>query len=134
MEEDWELRQIRLKKMGEMLTREERGAGHEAKVHEISDDEFDRIVQEKEYVLVDFWAPWCPPCLMIAPIVEELARQYPQVFFAKINVDQHQRVATRYGIMSIPTLLLFKRGKLVDQQIGAVPKSRLEEKIRKLLG
>jgi thioredoxin 1 len=85
-------------------------------------------------VLVDFWAVWCGPCRLIAPIVEELARQYEgKLKVYKVDVDQEQSLAMRYGIMSIPTLLLFKNGQVVEQIVGALPKSAIEQRIAKHL-
>ena len=102
---------------------------------EISDREFEEVVQKNRVVVVDFWAPWCPPCRALAPIVEELSKEYEgRAVLAKINVDQNRAKANEYGIRSIPTLLFFKEGKLVDRQVGAVPKRVIQEKIEKLLG
>lgn len=102
---------------------------------EISDADFDELVRKNRFVVVDFWAPWCPPCRALAPVMEELSREYEgRVQMAKINVDQHRVKAKEYGIMSIPTLLFFREGKLVDRQVGAVPKSLLQEKVEQLLG
>jgi thioredoxin 1 len=85
-------------------------------------------------VLVDFWAVWCGPCRLIAPIVEELARQYEgKLKVYKVDVDQEQSLAMQYGIMSIPTLLLFKNGQVVEQIVGALPKSAIEQRIAKHL-
>lgn len=85
-------------------------------------------------VLVDFWAVWCAPCRAIAPALEELATQYKgQVKVAKVDVDANNEVAQKFGIRSIPTLLLFKGGKVVDQLVGAVPKAKLEESLKKAL-
>ena len=97
----------------------------------ISDDTFEEeVVKSDVPVLVDFWAEWCAPCKMIAPIVEELAEEYDgKVKFAKLDVDSNPKVATTYGIRSIPTLLIFKGGSPVDQVVGAVPKSVLKGRL-----
>lgn len=85
-------------------------------------------------VLVDFWATWCAPCRAIAPSLDELAAQYKgKVKIAKVDVDESNQVAQQYGIRSIPTLLMFKGGKVVEQLVGALPKAKLEEAIKKQL-
>ncbi len=101
----------------------------------LQDATFEQEVLKSEIpVLVDFWAVWCGPCKAIAPTVEELAKQYKgKVKIGKMDVDQHQNVAQRFGIRSIPTLLLFKGGRVVDTIVGAVPKSKLEESLKKAL-
>jgi len=99
---------------------------------QITDKTFDQTIKDNPFVVIDFWAEWCMPCLIIAPIVEELAKIHAgKVVFGKLNVDENKATAVRYGITAIPALLLFKNGKLVDQVLGAVPRQHLEEKIRK---
>jgi thioredoxin 1 len=102
----------------------------------LQDATFDKEVLKSEIpVLVDFWAVWCGPCKAIAPTVDELAKEYKgKVKIAKMDVDQHQSVPQQYGIRSIPTLLLFKGGRVVDTIVGAVPKSKLEESLKKAIG
>ena len=93
------------------------------------------VLQSQEPVLVDFWAPWCPPCRQIAPIVEELAGEYEgRLRAVKVNVDDSPDVAGRYGIMSIPALVFFKDGREVGRVIGAVPKARLARAVEQVLG
>lgn len=98
-----------------------------------SDNSFDTDVLKSDIpVLVDFWATWCGPCQRITPIVEELAAEFAgKAKVGKINVDENQEVATEYGVQSIPTLLIFKGGEVVDRVIGAVPKRVLQEALRK---
>jgi len=100
----------------------------------ITDVDFDQVIRDTPYVVVDFWAEWCAPCRAIEPIIEELARKYDgKVTFAKINSDENPRKVQEYLIMGIPTILFFKGGKLVDQVVGAMPRVPFEERVKKHL-
>jgi thioredoxin 1 len=104
-------------------------------VVEITESNWDEeVVKSDTPVFVDFWAAWCGPCRAVEPIVKELSDEYAgQVKFGKLNVDDHGVVASRYGIHSIPTMLIFRDGEVADRVIGAVPKSMIEETLNKLL-
>lgn len=97
----------------------------------LTDADFDEnVLRRKGLTIVDFWAEWCGPCRMIAPVLEELAQEYGEkLTIGELNVDENRHVTARYGIMSIPTLLFFKDGARVDQLIGAVPKSVIKARI-----
>jgi len=99
---------------------------------EITDANFDELVLKSDKpVLVDLWAEWCGPCRMVGPVVEELAKEYEgKAVVGKLNVDHNPNVSMKFGIRSIPTLLFFKGGQLVDRQVGAVPKAALEGKLK----
>jgi thioredoxin 1 len=103
---------------------------------EITDQNFEETVLKSDKpVLVDFWAEWCGPCLMIAPAIEELAQEYQGKFvIGKMNVDNNSDIPMEYGIRNIPTLLFFKNGEIIDKQVGASPKSALKSKIDAILG
>ena len=101
----------------------------------VTDANFKAEVLDSEVpVLVDFWAPWCGPCRMVAPVVDEIAAQYVgKVKVVKVNTDENSATATEYGIRSIPTLMIFKGGQKVDTVVGAVPKTTLSETLQKYL-
>ena len=136
-EEDEELERIKRQKLEEMIARI--GRTEEAKpasrisgkpVLDLTDATFTKFVKDNTLAVIDVWAPWCGPCRFVSPVVEEIARDYVgKIAFGKLNVDQNRRVATQYGIMSIPTLLVFKNGQLVDRIVGAMPRQMLEPRI-----
>jgi len=101
---------------------------------EITDSNFKEYIDSGKPLVLDFWAEWCGPCRMVAPIIDELAKEYDgQVNIGKVDVDNNNDVATEFGIRNIPTILFFKDGKMVDKQVGAVPKAKIEEKVKALL-
>lgn len=95
----------------------------------------DAVLEAERPVLVDFWATWCKPCLMVAPIIDELADEYEgRIDFVKIDVDSNQKIAANYGVMSIPTMLIFKNGEPVTNITGARPKTELKKSLESVLG
>lgn len=123
-----ELEQIREKKMREL--KDQMSTPKIEKPIVVSDRNFDQTVKNYPLIVVDCWAAWCAPCRAIAPIVEELAKEYSgKVVFGKLNVDENPETAQRYGVMAIPTLLVMKEGKEVDRVVGMLPKNQLEAKV-----
>lgn len=104
-------------------------------VNEIKDQDFDQEVLKSSLpVVVDFWAPWCGPCRQIAPILDKLSEEYKgKLKFCKVNVDENHDTASKYHVMSIPTLIFFKKGELVEQTVGGVSEKTLRSKIQDLL-
>ncbi|MEO9296230.1 MAG: thioredoxin [Nitrososphaera sp.] len=130
---DDELEAIKQKKMAEL---QKAAAAKEAlmqitqPVH-LTDANFSSEVVKYQIMLVDFWAPWCGPCRMVGPIIDQLAKEYSgKVVFGKLNVDESPRVAGAFGVQSIPTMIIFKNGKAVDIMIGAMPKGAIEAKLK----
>ena len=128
-----ELDKINKKKMQELMQRavvpEPRG-----KPILLTDSNFSSEISKHDLLVVDFWAPWCGPCRMIAPVIEHLAVEYAsRVVFGKLNVDENPRVSNLFGIRSIPALIVFHKGKAVDSVVGAVPKAYIESKFKPYL-
>lgn len=103
-------------------------------IQEITDSNINDLLSSGQPVMVDFWAPWCGPCKMMLPIVEELANEYEnKVVIGKLNVDENDETCAKFGIMNIPTMLFFKNGEMVDRQVGATRKADLQAKLDALL-
>ena len=97
---------------------------------EVTDADFDDAVKKYKTIVIDCWAPWCGPCRMVGPIIEELAKEMQgKIVFGKLNVDENPNVSMKHQIMSIPTMLIFKNGNLIDKLIGAMPKDMLKQKL-----
>ena len=126
--EDKELEKIKEEKIKKMLDQAKAG------VVNLTSSSFDSFLNTGLPVLVDFWADWCMPCRIMAPIMDELAQAYAEkALFGKVNVDENSQIASRYGIMSIPHFLVFKNGTLVEKIVGAVGRDPLENTIKKYL-
>jgi thioredoxin 1 len=136
MSSDDELEAIKHKKLAE-LQKEAATKAMMSSITEpivLTDSNFASEISKYPMMLVDFWAPWCGPCRMVSPIIEQLSREYSgKVAFGKVNVDENQRIAASFGIQSIPTLMIFKGSKAVDVIIGAMPKAQIEMKLKQQL-
>ena len=131
-EKDEELEKIKRAKLEEMTHRVVQKSEKPAlnKPVKVTDATFKETIQNNSLVVVDCWAPWCAPCHIVAPVIEEMARDYAgKILFGKLNVDENRKIAMQHQIMGIPTLLVFKNGQLVDRIVGAMPRQMLEPKI-----
>ncbi len=133
MQHDEEIERIKQRKLQEMLQSKSSLLQHNGQGEPVTltDQTFEETVSKQPLMVVDFWAEWCGPCRMVSPIIEQLAHEYAgKVSFGKLNVDENPMVSNAFQIQSIPALLVFKKGKLVDGIIGAVPKLVIESKIK----
>jgi thioredoxin 1 len=136
--DDKEIEQINKRKLAEILRIRNQKVIQNMQMNEkpirLSDSSFDTEISKHPLFVVDFWAPWCGPCRMVGPIIEELARDYSgKVTFGKINIDENPITANQFQVQSIPTFLIFKNGQIVDAIVGAMPRSVLESKIKPYL-
>ena len=99
----------------------------------LTEKEFDEVIGKDRLVVVDFWAEWCMPCRMLTPVLEKLEKEYTDVEFAKLNTDEYPNVAMRFGIFSIPTVMMFYRGEVVNSFVGAMPESVVRREVEKAL-
>ena len=134
MAEENDLEQIRLRKIQAMLDQNKNSGQANNQPMTVTDDTFYKVVQTHDLLVVDFWAPWCGPCRMVGPIIEALSTEYAgKVAFGKMNVDENQLVPGSFGVMSIPTIVIFSNGKEVERLVGAYPKALIEAMIKRYL-
>ena len=133
-----DLEQIRKKKLEELKNRYMKGG---SKMEEnmpntplqVTDADIETHIKKYETIVIDCWAPWCGPCRMVSPVIDELAKDMQgKIVFGKLNVDENQQTSMKYNIMSIPTLLVFKNGDMVDRIVGALPKDALKNKLENI--
>jgi len=131
---DIELRHIRERKLRELMKELEEKKSLGGQVIHITDSNFEEVVSKNPLVLIDFFADWCMPCRMMAPVIEELAKEYAgKVLVGKLNVDENPATADRFQVFSIPTLVILKAGEEVDRIVGFVPKIQVEARLKKYL-
>lgn len=134
MSQDDEIERVKQRKLQELIQQTSSKSQANGKPITLTDQSFQDIVAKTPLMVVDFWAPWCGPCRIIAPVIEQLAQQYAgRVTFGKLNVDENPMVSNAFQIQSIPALLVFKDGKPVDGLVGAAPKQFIESRITKYI-
>lgn len=129
--EDPEIEKIKEKKLAEMMQQQKDA---QIGVIELDSVNFDTTISENSLVLVDFWAAWCGPCKMMYPVFERMAKKFPGIRFARVNVDENQNIAMRYGVQSIPTFIMFSGGVVSDKLLGAVGEPGITMICKKYLG
>lgn len=133
-EDDEELRRILERKKAELLSslggQGKEGDGGGPRVVDLNDSNFDEFIRTHRAVVVDFWAPWCAPCFLVSPIIDDLSMVYTDVAFARVNADESPITASRYYVLSLPTIMFFLNGEEVDRVVGAVGEDVLEERVR----
>ncbi len=136
---DEELEKIKQRKLAELMKRVSKIGGSptayaSSELVTLTDENFDSFISSNKLAVVDFWAEWCAPCRMLAPLFKELAKEYAgKIAFGKLNVDENPTTAAKFGIMSIPTLIIFKNGQPVDMIIGATPKRQIEVRLNRYI-
>jgi thioredoxin len=131
---DEELERIKVKKLRELMSKKFQPDEKEGFTVKVEDSTFDRIVAQNKLVVIDFWAAWCGPCRMLAPVVDELAKSYAgKILFGKLNVDENPATTERFNVEGIPTLIFLKDGEEVDRIVGVLPKEHIEAKLKKYL-
>ncbi|MFG1390702.1 co-chaperone YbbN [Acidiplasma sp.] len=128
MEDDEEER-LHQKKLNELLN----SLNQKDKVVELNKDNFQEFIKTHEISVIDFWAPWCAPCHILSPLVEDLSKKYPGISVAKVNGDENMELLYRYSVTGLPTVLFFKNGSLVERSVGVVPFNVLEGKLKWLM-
>ena len=135
MFEDDELEQIKQRKKQAILDQADPTKQISAHPFNLTDTNFENTLKTKPLLVVDFWAPWCGPCRMVGPVIEQLAAEYAgKVTFAKMNVDENQSVPSSFAVMSIPTILVFHNGREVQRIVGAYPKTQIEAIFKRYIG
>ena len=135
LEEDEELKRILERKKREMLEQAASGADSgnseesESRVVDLNDSSFEDFIRSHRAAVVDFWAPWCAPCFLVSPIIDELSLTHTKVAFARVNADESPVTSSKYYVMSLPTIMFFLDGEEVDRIVGAVPEDVLEERV-----
>ena len=131
---DDELESIRKRYITDILNNADKKEAKKMEPVVLTDRTFDEALKNDKILVVDFWATWCAPCRFLSPVIEELAGEYAgRINFGKVDVDENPQVSSKFDIRSIPTVIMFKNGKVVDTSIGAVPKQMLEAKLKRLL-